>query len=108
MIKAGDLRHRITLQRRIAGVDAEGFAVETWTDVATVWAAVENLYGREYWQAAAVQAENTVKFTIRYRPDVDQTMRIIFRGQVYEITAIDNIKYRNEYIEIKAVARNAG
>ncbi|MFV9511809.1 phage head closure protein [Tepidibacillus sp. LV47] len=104
----GDLRHRITLQKQATITDADGFTTQQWQDVATVWAAVENLYGREYWEAAAIQAEKTVKFTIRYRPDVDQTMRIVFRGQVYEITAIDNIKYRNEYMEIKAVAINAG
>lgn len=104
----GDMRHRITLQKKVDVVDAEGFTTQQWQDVATVWAAVENLHGREYWEAAAVQAENTVKFTIRYRPDIDQTMRIVFRGQIYEITAIDNIKYRNEYLEIKAVAQNAG
>lgn len=107
-MKIGDLRHRITLQKCISIIDDEGFATQEWQDVATVWASVENLYGREYWQAAAIQAENTVKFTIRYRLDVDQTIRIVFRGQVYEITAIDNIKYRNEFIEIKAVVQNVG
>jgi len=99
---AGELRYRITLQKKIDITDNEGFTKPDWDDVATVWAAVENLHGREYWEAAAIQAENTVKFTIRYRPDVDQTMRIIFRGKVYNILSVDNIKYRNEFIEIKA------
>ena len=109
MIKnAGELRHRITLQKFATTTDADGFVVQDWVDVATVWAAVENLHGREYWEAATVQAENTLKFTIRYRPDVTNDMRIVFRGQTYEITAIDNIKYRNEFLEIKAVALNAG
>ena len=98
----GKLRHRITLQRYTEIVDPDGFTTQQWQDVATVWAAVENLYGREYWEAAAVQAENTVKFTIRYRPDVDQAMRIVFRGKIYNIISVDNIKYRNEFIEIKA------
>jgi SPP1 family predicted phage head-tail adaptor len=102
MISIGDLRHRITLQKRIDTTDADGFTTQQWQDVATVWAAVENLHGREYWEAAAVQAENTVKFTIRYRADVDTSMRIKFRDKYYNIVAIDNIKYRNEYIEIKA------
>lgn len=98
----GLLRHRITLQKFMVITDPDGFITQQWQDVATVWAAVENLHGREYWEAASVQAENTVKFTIRYRPDVDQTMRIVFRGKIYNIISVDNIKYRNEYIEIKA------
>lgn len=101
-MKIGDLRHRITLQKCISIVDEEGFATQTWQDVATVWAAVENLYGREYWQAAAIQAENTVKFTIRYRNDIDHTMRIKLKDKLYNIIFIDNIKYQNKFIEIKA------
>lgn len=103
-MKIGDLRHRITLQKYISTIDEEGFTTQTWQDVATVWAAVENLYGREYWEAATIQAENTVKFTIRYRKDLSSDMRIKFQGQHYEIISIDNIKYKNEYIEIKAKA----
>lgn len=101
-MKIGDLRHRITLQKYIETTDQEGFSTQEWQDIATVWASVENLYGREYWQAAAIQAENTVKFTIRYRKDIDNTMRIKFQNKLYNIISVDNIKYRNEYIEIKA------
>lgn len=103
MIKdIGELRHRITLQKKVDVIDSDGFTTQQWQDVATVWAAVENLHGREYWEAAAIQAENTVKFTIRYRQDVDQTMRIVFKKKVYNILSVDNIRYRNEFIEIKA------
>lgn len=78
-MKIEELRHRITFQKYIEITDEEGFATQDWQDIATVWASVENLYGREYWQAAAVQAENTVKFTIRYRKDLTNDMRIFFR-----------------------------
>lgn len=103
-MKIGDLRHRITLQKYTETTDEEGFSTQEWQDIATVWASVENLYGREYWQAAAIQAENTVKFIIRYRNDISNDMRIKFQGQHYEIISTDNIKYKNEYIEIKAKA----
>ncbi len=98
----GDLRHRITLQKEIAITDTDGFTKRDWQDFTTVWAAVENLHGREYWEAAAVQMENTVKFTIRYRNDITNDMRIRFRNRYFEIISIDNIKHRNEFIEIKA------
>lgn len=101
-MKIGDLRHRIILQKFVETTDEEGFSTQEWQDVATVWASVENLYGREYWQAAAIQAENTVKFIIRYRNDITNDMRIKFKDKLYNIISIDNIKYRNEYKEIKA------
>lgn len=33
------LRHRVLLQRRATGSDAAGQALQSWQDVATVWAA---------------------------------------------------------------------
>lgn len=104
----GDLRHRITFQKLTTTVNENGFEEETWEDVKTVWAAASNLHGREYYAAAAVQAENTVKFTIRYLPGIHTTMRILFRGKQYNITAIDNIKYQNRYMEIKALEVEKG
>lgn len=35
ILPAGDLRHRITLQRRVAGQDDYGQGLETWSDVLT-------------------------------------------------------------------------
>lgn len=107
-MEIGDLRHRVTFQKHTTSVNDNGFEVETWEDFKTVWAAVSNLHGREYYAAAAVQAENTVKFTIRYLEGLNTTMRILFQGRQYNITALDNIKYRNRYIEIKATEVGAG
>src|SRR5690554_3647268 len=102
-MEIGDLRHRITLQKPVTVVNLNGFEETAWEDFKTVWVAVSNLHGREYFAAVAVQAENTVKFTIRYLPNLDTTMRISFRDKTYNITAIDNIKYQNRFIEIKAL-----
>lgn len=97
------LKHRITLQVLETEANENGFQVETWIDFKDLWAKVENLHGREYFEAAAVQAENTVKFTIRYTDEIDTTMRIFFKSNQYNITSIDNIKYENKFIEIMAM-----
>jgi SPP1 family predicted phage head-tail adaptor len=98
----GDLDKRITFQRLTTTTNENGFEIETLEDFKTVWAKVSNLHGREYFEAAAVQAENTVKFTIRYLEGIDPSMKILFQGKEYNITSIDNIKYKNRFIEIKA------
>lgn len=99
----GDLKRRVTFQRFTTVVNNNGFEEETWQDYKTVWASVSNLHGREYFEVASVQAENTVKFTIRYTDEIDTTMRIFFKDKQYNITSIDNIKYENKFIEIKAM-----
>ena len=102
-MKAEELKHRITLQLFTTVVNENGFEVETWLDFKTLWAAVTNLHGREYFAAAVVKAENTVKFTIRYVEGIDESMRILFKGKQYNISSVDNIKYANKFIEIKAM-----
>lgn len=102
-MKAEELKHRITLQVFTTVVNENGFEVETWIDFKTLWSAVTNLHGREYFAAAAVKAENTVKFTIRYTEGIDESMRILFKGKQYNISSVDNIRYANKFIEIKAM-----
>lgn len=97
------LNKRITIQELKVNINENGFEIEDWIDFKTVWAGVTNLHGREYFEAAAVQMENTVKITIRYLDGIDTSMRILFKDKHYNITSIDNIKYRNRFIEIKAM-----
>lgn len=84
----GSLRHRISFLEKQNGsgtTDSDGYSVPTWIPVATVWADVKAVSSREYFQAAAVQAQGQVRFTIRYRKDIIASMKIRFDGQDYEI-----------------------
>ncbi|AKA72341.1 phage head closure protein [Clostridium scatologenes] len=108
-MRTEELKHKITFQKLTTTTNENGFEVEVWEDYSTVWAVVSNLIGREYFAAAAVQAEKTVKFTIRYLQGITDDMRILFEDKQYNITFIDNIKYKNKYIEIKALeVENSG
>ncbi|WP_099139665.1 phage head closure protein, partial [Xenorhabdus hominickii] len=59
-----------------------------WQDVATVWAEVKHLSGRELLSAGAEMAEVTVRVWLRYRRDVTAAYRMVFRDQVYDIQAV--------------------
>jgi SPP1 family predicted phage head-tail adaptor len=89
-LTASDLNRRITIQQKQIVVDPEGIPTEKWTDVATVWAARNPLSGKEYFAAAAVNAEKTVKYRIRYRPGILPHMRLIDQkdGVTYDIKAV--------------------
>lgn len=102
-MRAEQLKHRITFQKLETIATDNGFEIESWIGFKTVWAKVANLYGKEYFEAATVQQENTVKFVIRYTDGIDTDMSILFNGKQYNITSIDNIRYANKFIEIKAV-----
>ena len=98
---AGELRHRITFLIKQVTMSG-GIAKETWVPAYTCWASVEPLRGREYYQAAAVNRENEVRFTIRYRKDVSEAMRIRFNDMEYGITAMADPFMRHIKLEILA------
>ena len=86
----GRFDQRITLQERIASTDDYGNDNPTWQDLATnptVWARVEPLRGREFFQAGQMQASADVRITLRFRADVTETLRVLWRGVPHEITA---------------------
>lgn len=99
----GSLRNRITFQKLKLVINENGFEEGDYEDFLTVWAKVVNLSGKEYFEAAAVQKEKTVKFYIRAGTDIDEDMRIKFKNRIYDITFINNIDYKNKYIEIKGL-----
>jgi len=80
----GRLNKRITLQR-LKTVKVNGIATKQWEDVATVWASIEPLRGREYFAATAVNAEVTTRVKIRYRSGVTADMRGLYGSRVFDI-----------------------
>lgn len=117
-MNAGELRHRVTIQRLTKAVGENLVTKYTFLDVKTVWAKVNNLYGKEFWSAKEFAAENTVEFTMRYdsvkaatmdgRGEISVKDRLVFRGKVYNITSIDNGLYKDAYIKIKGMAVELG
>nr|MDH3082572.1 phage head closure protein [Bacillus subtilis] len=47
-VNIGSLNKRITFLQYGNTTNDEGFEIDGWTEVATVWAAVKTLQGREY------------------------------------------------------------
>ena len=102
---AQELNRKITFRRvTITQNPVTGEMVETWADFVSVFAKIEPLVGREYLAAAAIQAEDTTKFTMRYRGDIDQTMKIRWDGKDWNIQSIQNIRAGNRETLIYARA----
>lgn len=68
-------------------MDSSGARTLTWQPVAEVWAAVEPLSAKEFIQSAATQSRVVARITIRARA-IDASMRILFRGQAYNIHGV--------------------
>ncbi len=102
----GEWKDKIIIQKSVAGNDKAGNHVLEWQDHYTCHAYVNDLSGSEYWEAAQQGVEKEVFFLIRYCSEVaimdTEHFRILFRGQVYNITFIDNVKYQNKTLKLRA------
>lgn len=86
---AGYYRHLVEIQQKTVIRDPDtGELIEDWAPYAKVWAAVEDLSGREFWAAQQVQSEVSTRVRIRYLPGVNPTMRVVHAGRHLEITAV--------------------
>jgi len=65
-MRAGRLRHRLKLQQQVITRDSYGAAIITWTTTATVWGAVEALWGKESVVTDQQVSDLTVRIIIRY------------------------------------------
>lgn len=99
-MKIGDLRQRITLQKSVKTADGHKGSTEQWQDLASMWASVVPLSGREYFSAHQIKAEVTHRVKVRYREDVTVQMRFKHRDRNLYIESIIDIKEEREMLEI--------
>ena len=103
MINAGQLDKRVKIQQATEARDAHGQPIETWSDLASVWASIEPLRGREFFAARQFQAETTHKVTIRHRAGIGPRMRLLFGSRVFRIEAVIDPRERHEALELMCV-----
>lgn len=100
-MRAGLLRHLITIQTRAAGaLDSYGGSNPAWSTFAEVWAQIEPTTGREYVKDGANKAALLTRFVLRYLDGVTPQMRVSFEGKVYNIREVINERQRNRMLTL--------
>lgn len=98
-MKAGKLDRRITISVKSATRDSYGAEIIGWSTLATVWAEVLPISGREFFVAAQFVPEAQLKMRIRFREDFDETAKITYDNVEYDILYIAEIG-RQDGLEI--------
>lgn len=76
-MEIGKLRHKVTIERAVAGRSERGGPRDSYVPFLTnIWAEVRQLGPREQMAAQQVQSSITTKIRIRYRAGIDATMRV--------------------------------
>lgn len=100
MTLANRLNRQIVLQFRNHGQDEAGQPAQTWTNLTTVWASIEDLTGREFQAAQATQNGTETRIRIRYRDDIDPNMRVVYGAKIYDIQAVLDRNGRREELQL--------
>lgn len=88
MIRAGELRERVTVQQSSETRNPLGEAIPTWSTFAEVWASVNGVTSRELLLAGQQQTEISHRVKMRYLPGLTQQMRLAWRGRTLEIVSV--------------------
>lgn len=99
----GKLNKRIEFIYKGPGEDEDGYPIEEdWITYRKCWANIRGLKGREFYQAAAVQAQDDKVFTCRYFEGLTPKMHIKYKDKKYNIKSINNLDERNKFYIIHA------
>lgn len=92
-MRAGNLRHTVTIQQQVATKDALGQRTDSWTDLATRRASIEPLNGKEYFRADAEHADVTSRIRLRYDSALSGLKahdRVLHGSIIYDIKSVIN------------------
>ncbi len=96
----GKLNKRVTLVGATESENAIGQTVLHDGDIASMWASIEPVRGRQYYDAKKLRDEAAYKVTVRYRKGVTREMRIRFKDRTFEIKDIINPYESNQFLEL--------
>ncbi|HFZ2573619.1 TPA: phage head closure protein [Pseudomonas aeruginosa] len=87
-MRAGRLRHPLTIEREERVPDGGGGFITKWVAVGREWASLEGINGREFIAANAQRSETTWRVTLRYRADLVAKWRLRDGNTVFSIEAV--------------------
>lgn len=107
-MKAGRLRERISIQRRVNSLNDFGESKGVWTTLVDTWAAVAPLAGREFFNAQQVQSDVTTRIVCRYQSALSTVTpkdRIQHGADVYDIRSVIDLDSRHRELQFMCTRR---
>lgn len=98
-MRAGSLRHLVTIQTPVETQNSFGEPEVRWQDLHTnIWANIMPISGREYFAAKQTVAEVSARIVMRYVEGITAKMKIVHGANEYLIEEIINENERNRML----------
>lgn len=114
MATTGESDKRLSVQQATEADDAHGNPRPTWSEIARRWARVQDLTGREFFQARQVSADVTTRIVLReIYEDLTTRMRFQYLDRfgdthTYEILSITGVTDRDPSRGQEVLCKRAG
>ena len=105
MLKAGDLRDKITFESSADFVADNGDRTYAWTEVLSTFAKVREKSGGYSYETGSLNGKSRIEIVIRYRTDVIITIgnRVNWRGFSWIVSNSPVVDYLRTSITMEAV-----
>ncbi len=101
-MRAGRLRHRITIQQNAPTRNGKGEEVDSWSTFGggARCAAVIPLAGREAFNAQQRHAAAELRIELRYLAGITTKMRVSYDGRLFDILDVADIEERGRETQL--------
>lgn len=98
---SGMFREPITFQRATKTSDGAGGYSETWATLLATFAVIEKFSGSETFASDRVEARTKYRIVCHYFSGLRESDRVVMRNIAYDITAIENMEFKDQYLAIE-------
>lgn len=106
-MRAGKLNKKVTIEAPATATSQAGGTTTKWQPVAeNIWAAIEPLRGREWFDAGGTHSEVDTRIRIRWRPGINSSMRVVYKERIFDIQHPAEI--RSEKRELHLMCKEYG
>lgn len=99
-MKAGALRHAITIEVLTSSADEMGGQTRTWATHVSTWAEVAPARSNERFFGEQIEAVITHRITMRYQAGITTQMRVLFGARYFQIKGIVNRDERSIMLDL--------
>ncbi|MDD2869737.1 phage head closure protein [Neomegalonema sp.] len=93
-MRAGDLDRRASIQELTRTPDGGGGYDIIWQERASLWAAVQQMNGKEFLTGGGVQAQRRIVFRVRWLDWITPKHRVAYDGRIHEIHEVRELGRR--------------
>lgn len=97
-VKIADLRHRVLVEEPVRTPDGGGGAIQTWSPIAEVWAAIRPLNGSERVVADTIAGRITHEIWIRWREGVGPHLRLRYGSRIFDLLSVLDVDEQHRFL----------